>query len=87
MYMSYCRFEGTRRELAACLNEVTDHVNEEAEYEVSDPEIRHFKNMIVNFVDFLHDMCLLDDEGYLDREELDKVCQVMAKSYREDEEI
>ena len=87
MYMSYCRFEGTRGELAACLNEVTDHVNEEAEYKVSDPEIRHFKNMIVNFVDFLHDMCLLDDEGYLDREELDKVCQAMAKSYREDEEI
>ena len=83
MYMSYCRFEGTRGELAACLNEVTDHVNEEAEYEVSDPEIRHFKNMIVNFVDFLHDMCLLDDEGYLDREELDKVCQAMAKSYKE----
>lgn len=87
MYMSYCRFEGTREELTVCLNEVTDHVNEEAEYEVSDPEIRHFKNMIVNFVDFLHDMCLLDDEGYLDREELDKVCQAMAKSYREDEEI
>ena len=83
MYMSYCRFEGTRRELAACLNEVIDHVNEEAEYEVSDPEIRHFKNMIVNFVDFLHDMCLLDDEGYLDREELDKVCAAMAKSYKE----
>ena len=83
MYMSYCRFEGTRRELAACLNEVIDHVNEEAEYEVSEPEIRHFKNMIVNFVDFLHDMCLLDDEGYLDREELDKVCQAMAKSYKE----
>lgn len=87
MYMSYCRFEGTREELAVCLNEVTDHVNEEAEYGVSDPEIRHFKNMIVNFVDFLHDMCLLDDEGYLDREELDKVCQAMAKSYKEDEEI
>jgi hypothetical protein len=86
MYMSYCRFEGTRRELAVCLNEVIDHVNEEAEYEVSDPEIRHFKNMIVNFVDFLHDMCLLDDDGYLDREELDKVCQAMAKSYKEEEE-
>lgn len=87
MYMSYCRFEGTRRELEACLQEVEEHVNEEAEYEVSDHEIAHFKKMIVDFVGWLNDMCLLDDEGYLDREELDKVCQAMAKSYREDEEI
>lgn len=82
MYMSYCRFEGTRRELEACLQEVEEHVNEEAEYEVSDHEIAHFKKMIVDFVGWLNDMCLLD--GELDHDELDRVCESMAKCYNDE---
>ena len=86
MYMSYCRFEGTSMELAACLREVDDHVNGEAEHEVSEREIQHFKNMVFNFVDFLHDNCLLDEDGDVDRNELEKVCELMAKSWDVDEE-
>lgn len=84
MYMSYCRFEGTRRELEACLQEVEEHVNEEAEYEVSDHEIAHFKKMIVDFVGWLNDMCLLDGDGELDGDELDRVCESMAQCYNDE---
>ena len=49
MYMSYCRFEGTLAELRACMSEVYDHVNEEAEYEVSDREINYFRQMVEIF--------------------------------------
>lgn len=80
-YMSYCRFEGTRHELSICLNEVQEHIDEAAEYEVSRNEIEHFKNMVQNFVWFLQDNLLLDEEGNLDEEELENVCEKMAKSF------
>ena len=78
MYMSYCRFEGTRQELRACLTDVEEHVNGEAEYPVSQNEIRHFENMVREFVDWLHDAALLDDEGYLDEDALDNALDAMA---------
>ena len=80
MYMSYCRFEGTRQELRACLNDVDEHVNGEAEYKVSESEIGHFENMIRDFVDWLHDMELLDEEGYLDDDALNEVLDSMNKA-------
>ena len=86
MYMSYCRFEGTHQELKACLSDVEEHVNEEAEYEVSDREINHFRSMVEDFVGWLNDMALLDEDGDIDRDALDQVCETMAKRYEQEEE-
>lgn len=77
MYMSYCRFEGTRSELAACLGEVEDHINMEAQDEVSEKEISHFRRMVKMFVEFLQEQELLNEEGELDKEVLDRVCESM----------
>ena len=84
--MSYCRFEGTLHELRACMADVEEHVNEIAEYSVSDGGIRHFKQMVIEFTDFLHDMGLLNDEGYLERDALNEVCDAMAKAYDGEDE-
>ena|GEM_PF-6397536 len=86
MYMSYCKFEGTRMELNSCLNTVEEHVNHEAEYAVSENEVNNFQQMVIDFVGWLHDMALLDDDGYLDEDALNEVCEDMGKSYREDED-
>lgn len=80
MYMSYCRFEGTRAELNACLGVVEKHVNGEAEYPVSENEIANFQYMVKDFVTWLHDMALLDDEGYLDEDALNDICDSMWHS-------
>ena len=85
MYMSYCRFEGTKHELGACMGTVEEHVNEEAEYEVSENEVRHFREMVVSFVDFLNDMCLLEDYAEINDGALDEVCEAMKKSYGGDD--
>lgn len=86
MYMSYCRMEGTRMELRVCLNDVEEHVNREAEYPVSERECYHFREMVTEFVDWLHDMDLLDEDGYLDVDALNDVCDDMAKA-ADDEEV
>ena len=82
MYMSYCRFEGTKQELNACIAEVEEHIYQEAEYEVSDHEIRHFRQIVENFVSFLDQHELLDEYGELDEDKLDAICESMktAKS-------
>ena len=79
MYMSYCRFEGTDAELRACLNDVDKHVNGEAEYAVSDSEIHHFRRMVDNFAAWICDMNLLDEDGCLDEDVLDEICEAMKK--------
>lgn len=86
MYMSYCRFEGTKAELNACIDEVAAHVNEEAEYEVSEREIECFRDMVHNFASFLRDSCILDDAGEIDEDMLDDVCYSMGMSYAEEED-
>lgn len=86
MYMSYCRFEGTRSELNACLADVEEHAYEEAEYEVSDREINHFRQMVEHFYGWMVDMGLIDFNGELDRETLNDICEKMGKSYAEDPE-
>lgn len=86
MYMSYCRFEGTRSELRACLNDVQEHIYGEAEYGISDREIGCFKDIIRDVVDFLNDNCLIDEDGMVDRKGLDDICKAMAKGYTEEEE-
>lgn len=86
MYMSYCRFEGTKSELRACLNDVQEHIDGEAEYGISDREIGCFKAIIMDVVDFLNDNCLIDEDGMVDRKGLDDICKAMAKGYTEEEE-
>lgn len=86
MYMSYCKFEGTLMELRSCMSTVEEHVNGEAEYEVSGREIDHFRRMVTEFTDWLHDMALLDDEGYLNEDALDEVCEDMTKTCKEEED-
>lgn len=86
MYMSYCRYEGTYSELRACLNDAEEHINEYAEYEVSDREIQHFRNMIELFHEFLCEQELMDEDGNLDWDAIDKVCEAMRKSYDEEDE-
>ena len=67
------------------MEEVREHVNEEAEYEVSNNEIRHFRQMIEEVASFMYDMELLDEYGEIDENKLDEVCEAMGKSYEEQE--
>lgn len=86
MYMSYCRYEGTYSELSACLRDAQEHIDEEAEYEVSSHEIQHFRNMVELFHEFLCENELLNDDGNLDWDAVDKVCEAMTKSYNNEED-
>lgn len=73
-------------ELNACLADAEEHMNGEAEYEVSNSEIHHFERMVEDLVDWLHDMCLLDDDGNLDRDELKKLTDAMRHGVEYDED-
>ena len=84
-YMSYCRFEGTLQELRICLGVVKEHVNEEAEYEVSAGEIKKFRSMVYDMVEFLQGQEILDEYGDLDKNKLDEICEKMAVAYDTDE--
>lgn len=86
MYMSYCRYEGTYKELRRCLNDVEEHVEQYAEYEVSDEEIEWFKNMVELFHEFLCDHRLMDECGNLDMKAVEDVCDTMRRSYEEEDE-
>ena len=86
MYMSYCRQEGTLAELRICLADAADHVFGDAECAVSEREIRNFRDMVEYFYDWCNHMMLIDSDGDLDYEELDKICEAMAKDYYDDEE-
>ena len=86
MYMSYCRFEGTKAELNACIGEVCDHINGVAEYEVSDREIDCFRDMVKSFVEFLQETEIIDENGELSEEALDSVCYDMTRAHSEGEE-
>lgn len=86
MYMSYCRYEGTAAELNVCLEDVKEHVYEEAEYEVSDREITNFKQMVTRFHEFMQEMDLINEYGELNHEELDRICLAMAKGYEQEDE-
>lgn len=83
MYMSYCKFEGTLSELRNCLGDVENHINEEAEYEVSEREIGFFRRIITEMYEFMCDLNLLNEYGELDEEELDRICEAMKKGYDE----
>lgn len=86
MYMSYCRYEGTREEMRVCLSDAQEHINEEAEYEVSAREIDQFRGMVRDFVDFLNENELLDEYGDINEAVLDSVCERMARKYDPEED-
>lgn len=72
--------------MRACLSDVEEHINEEAQYDVSDREIDNFKRMVLEFTVFLQDNDLLDEYGNLDEDQLDGICDTMRKSYNEEDE-
>jgi len=80
MYMSYCRYEGTLSELRACLDDVQEHIDGAAEYEVSYQEIRNFAQMVKEFVQFAQDNELIDCYGDLDNDRLEEICDAMGRS-------
>lgn len=84
-YMSYCRFEGTLHELKCCLNDVEEHINEEANDTVSEHEIACFEDMVKTFYEFLCEQELIDEDGELDTDRLSEIGDAMEKSYREDD--
>ena len=85
MYMSYCRFEGTRMELDACLAEVAEHIEGCAEDEVSDREIEEFRKIVKNMYWMMAELEIIDENGELNESELDWVCEKMAEKMEEDD--
>lgn len=73
-------------ELNACIGTVCEHINEEAQSEVSDREIECFKRMVHRFVDFLNDAELLAEDGDLDEVALDDICDKMREKWDYEEE-
>ena len=86
MYMSYCRFEGASAELRACYDTVYEHIYEEANDTVSDREIKCFKQMVMEMVEFLQTTELIDGEGNLDKNILEMTCEAMAHKYQQEDE-
>ena len=84
MYMSYCRFEGTRAEMRACIDVVEDHINEEAEYEVSENEIDQFRSIVNDMVTFLRENDIIDYDTEVDENALEKVCESMRHCWKEE---
>lgn len=85
-YMSYCKFEGTRTELQSCIGTVCEHIDGVADYEVSQREIRYFKRIVEDMAEFFRDNNLLDEDGYVNEDELETICDLMARGCEEDEE-
>lgn len=79
--MSYCRYENTLLALRECLNDVGEHVNEEAECTVSKREIGCFKSIVAEFWCFLVDNELINEDGELSDSSLNEVCEKMAQSF------
>lgn len=80
MNMSYCRYENTLSDLRDCIHDAVEHINEEAEYAVSEREIDCFRRMVKEFWEFLNFCEVIDFEtGRLNEEELDECCFRMEK--------
>ena len=71
-------------ELKACLADVDEHLAEMAEYEVSEDEVDHFRDMVMDFFGWMQDNELITEDGELDEDQLDGICQAMRKAYSEE---
>ena len=63
--MSYCRFHNTKIDLDDCLDALRDGE------ELSKEEFRKCKQMFRNFVDFLYEQGVIDDENDVINERMD----------------
>lgn len=63
--MSYCRFHNTEIDLYDCLDALRDGE------ELSESEFRKCKRMFKNFVDFLYEQGIIDDENDVINERMD----------------
>lgn len=81
--MSYGRQENTYAALREALGDVSDHINEEAQYPVSEREIMEFRHMMQFVVEFMYENDLLDEDGELDDEALCRVCEAMSHGMEE----
>lgn len=72
-FMSYCRQEGAYIAMSEALDQIEEYRND-PDMEMSDSEVRSFKNNIHIIYDWMNDMCLIDGEGEFDECELDNIC-------------
>jgi len=87
MNMSYCRWRNTLNDLRDCINDATDHINEEAEYKVSPEEINAFKNMMYEAYEFMaYTAGIIGSDGELDDDALERACEALGKEWSEDVE-
>lgn len=85
VFMSYCRQEGTKKAIEEALNQVEEYSNE-PDMDMSDSEVKSFKAYIRQVYDWMQDMCLIDDEGNFNEEELDNLClNLKGEWYKGDE--
>ena len=81
VFMSYCRFEGANRAIQEALGDAQNSIDSyycNNIYEAkSDREVEKLECMIGYFVDWLHENDLLDDEGYIDDDNLYKVTSIL----------
>jgi hypothetical protein len=82
--MSYCRYAGTCHELSACLDDVEEHINKEAEYEVSESEIDYFTSLVRLFYGFMVDNGLIDYDSELNEGRLAEIAETMKHRYDSD---
>ena len=71
--------------MKACLADVDEHIMEDAEYETSENEVRHFLDMVMDFFGWMNDNELITEDGELDEDQLGGICQAMRKAYSEEE--
>lgn len=77
--MSNCGFWKVRYDLKARFNIVDNKVNGCCESAIPEHEVKDFRQLIEDIVDWLRNMNLLDDYGELNEDELSDVCSVMMK--------
>ena len=82
--MNNKKFQNALYDLRACMYDVDEHINAEAEHKVSDEEINAFRQMVYEMQDFLvNGICVLDDDKQIDLGQLEFVCDAMSREYSE----
>ena len=66
MNMSYCEMNNTKMDLRICLMHVDEHINRNALYSIRDSEICDFKDMVIDFYNFMIENSLLAGDTELD---------------------
>ena len=83
MYMDYCKFRMTWKELEACLEDVEAHIAEEARYGVSEEEIMEFEHMMWEIFQFLERNELIKHDGI----DMDRLEEIEEKMRQENENV